>query len=34
MADIVEDLDPEHAALLRRHYLARFEEDALRSRPL
>ena len=34
MADVAGDLDPEHDALLRRHYLVRFEEDTLRQRPL
>ena len=34
MADAAGDLDPEHAAALGRHYLLRFGEDTLQSRPL
>ena len=34
MADVAGDTDAEHDALLRRHYLVRFEEDTLRQRPL
>jgi len=34
MANVADDLDPEHAAALGRHYLLRFGEDTLQSRPL
>jgi len=34
MADIADDLDPEHAAAVGRRYLIRFGQDTLRSRPL
>src|SRR5499427_3010088 len=34
MADVVDDLDIEHARSLGRRYLLRFEVDTLRSRPL
>jgi len=34
MANVADDLDPEHADWLRHHYLTRFEEDTLQSRPL
>jgi aquaporin Z len=34
MANVADDLDPEHAAALGRRYLIRFDEDTLRSRPL
>jgi len=33
MADIADDLDPEHAASLGRRYLIRLEEDTLRQGP-
>jgi aquaporin Z len=34
MADVTSEMDPEHAAVLSRRYLIRFEEDTLRQRPL
>jgi len=34
MADVTRDMDAEHAASVGRNYLARFEEDTLRPRPL
>ena len=34
MANVADDLDPEHAASLGRRYLIRFDEDTLQSRPL
>jgi aquaporin Z len=34
MADSAEQVDPQHADALQRHYLVRFETDTLRSRPL
>src|SRR6266550_9380591 len=34
MADVAADTDAEHATLLGRRYLIRFEEDTLRQRPL
>jgi aquaporin Z len=34
MANVADDLDPEHAAAVGRRYLIRFGEDTLQSRPL
>jgi aquaporin Z len=34
MANVADDTDPGQADSLRRNYLARFEEDMLRPRPL